>query len=73
MGLRFRVLKQEPARWEFPKIGVPYFGVLKIRMLLLIYYIEVPYFRKLPDHEGKGGGFVLCFIFCPPHRSCGAS
>ena len=35
--------------WEFPKIrGYPYFGVLKIRILLFSVLIKVPYFRKLP-------------------------
>ena len=37
--------------WGFPKIGVPYFGVLIVRVLLfdyLGYHIRVPYFRKLP-------------------------
>ena len=39
--------------WEFPKIGVPYSGVLIIRILLFIgYYIRVPYFRKLPVYKG---------------------
>ena len=32
--------------WSFRKSGVPYFGVLIIR-----YYIRVPYFRKLPYNE----------------------
>ena len=31
-------------RWEFPKKGIPYLGVLIIR-----YYIRVAYFRKLSD------------------------
>ena len=35
-------------KWEFPKIGVPYFGVLIIRI-----YIRVPYFRKLPNDSSK--------------------
>ena len=30
------------------KKGVPYFGVLIIRILLFGYYIRVPYFRKAP-------------------------
>ena len=34
--------------WEFPKIGVPHFGVLIIGSYYLGYYIRVPYFRKLP-------------------------
>ena len=35
------------------KLGVPYLGVL-IRILLLGYYIRVPYFRKLPYSLIKG-------------------
>ena len=33
--------------WEFPKIGVPYFGYLIIRLLLFRHYLRVPYVRKL--------------------------
>ena len=34
---------------SFRKLGVPYFGILKIKILLYLgYYIRVPYFRKLP-------------------------
>ena len=33
---------------SFRKLGVPYFGVLIIRILLFGYYIRVPYFRNLP-------------------------
>ena len=36
--------------WEFPKIGIPYFGVLVITRILLEFgfYIGVPFFGKLP-------------------------
>ena len=33
---------------SFRKLGVPYLGARIIRILLLGYYIRVPYFRKLP-------------------------
>ena len=42
--------------WQFPKIwgtfilGYLYFGVLIVRVLLLGYYIRVPYFRKHMPH-----------------------
>ena len=42
--------------WEFPKLGVPYFGVLIIRILLFRLLYEVPlFFLKLP-YEGLGLG-----------------
>ena len=45
------------ALWDFPIIWVPYFGVLIIR-----YYIRVPYFRKHPygkDLADKSWGSAL--------------
>ena len=33
---------------SFRKLGVPHFGVPIIRILLVRYYIRVPYFRTLP-------------------------
>ena len=48
-------------KWEFPKIGVPYFGVLIIRILLF----RVPYFRKLPNllvTRRFGSGFVFPMV-----------
>ena len=36
---------------SFRKLGVPYFGIPSIRILLLGYYFRVPYFRKLPHHS----------------------
>ena len=33
---------------SFRKLGVPYFGVLIIRILRFRVHIKVPYFRKLP-------------------------
>ena len=44
--------------WEFPKLGVPYFGVLIRRILLFRYYIRVPYFRKLSP--SKAARTLLC-------------
>ena len=40
-GVPLSVPKTGPM-WEFPKIGVPYLGVLIRRILLLGYYIRVP-------------------------------
>ena len=41
---------------SFRKLGVPYFGVLIIRMLYYLgYYIRVPYFRKLQRVKCQGG------------------
>ena len=38
--------------WDFPKIGVPYFGVLTIRILLFIgYYIRVPLLSETPIYK----------------------
>ena len=34
--------------WEFPKIGVPYFGVLIIRILLFRVVCEGPLFSETP-------------------------
>ena len=33
--------------WDFPNIGVPYLGVIRV-LLFRVLYIRVPYFRKLP-------------------------
>ena len=50
---------------SFQKLGVPFVGVLIIRILLLGCYIRIPYFRQLPDeglhgHQGDSHG---CFYF----------
>ena len=52
---------------SFRKLGVPYFGVLIIRIRLFRYYIRVPYFRKLPCMPGgdlEEGGPLLAFVHC---------
>ena len=41
---------------SFRKLGVPYLGVLIIRILLLGYYIRVPFYRKLPY---RNPGYLL--------------
>ena len=54
VGCRIKSMNQQPQSESFRKLGVPYFGVLIIRILLietyyLGYYIRVPCFRKLPS------------------------
>ena len=47
----------EPSRNDcgsFRKLGVPYLGVLILRILLFRYYIRVPYSRKLPSRTLRG-------------------
>ena len=46
---RLSLKEKRLTMWDFPKIGVPYFGVLITRILLFrVLYIRVPYFRKPP-------------------------
>ena len=47
-GCRLGVKVQALGFGGFRILGVPYFGVLFIRILLIGYYVRVPYFRKLP-------------------------
>ena len=52
---------------SFRKLGVPYFGVLIIRILLLENYIRVPYFRKLPTstaHREHDTTVISSFLDC---------
>ena len=53
-ALRSWVLEsgREPM-WEFPRIGVPYFGVLIIGSYYLGYSVRVPCFRKPPCRHVK--------------------
>ena len=56
---------RSPSHGSFRKFGVPYFGVLIIRILLFrVLYIGVPYFRKLPNN-----GFPGTIIQCDPKRT----
>ena len=40
--------------WEFPKIGVPCFGVLIIRILLFRVLYQGPQFSETPIYRGDG-------------------
>ena len=52
---------------SFRKLGVPFFGVLIIRILLFRAYIKVPYFRKLPNQaEETFNPEALCTITLNP-------
>ena len=48
---------------SFRKFGVPYFGVLIIRILLFRYYIRVPYFRKLQYESPNKGVLTMTMGF----------
>ena len=56
--------------WEFPTIGIPYFGVLIITRILLEFgfYIGVPFLgnsRLDPDKDAAGSVSGACFVRSP--------
>ena len=61
IGPRYSSEPKPVLKWEFPKIRGTLSGVF---ILLLRYYIRVPYFRKLPNVEASGPKHQTIRGFC---------